>query len=303
MAEELQFKKTMDFTYGEPRELVPGVARIVANNPSPFTYKGSNTYILGTADGLAVIDPGPEDEAHTAAILKYAGKRRITHVVITHTHRDHTDGMPALLAATGAKTAGYGRRAPNRGTKSTSPSGSEFVDQDFIPDIPLLDGETLQGADWSITALFTPGHAPDHLCFAFGDTGVLFSGDHVMGWNTSVVAPPEGHMGDYIRSLEKLTPRSDTLYLPGHGGKVEDPQRLTKAFLLHRRMREQAILECIRNGTNTAKTIVPVIYKGLDPKLINAASLSVLAHVAHLAERDLVRFEGPLSGDLQVFPS
>lgn len=303
MAEELQFKKTMDFVYGEPRELVPGVVRIVANNPSPFTYKGSNTYILGTGDGLAVIDPGPEDAAHTAAILTFAGKRRITHVVITHTHRDHTDGMPALLAATGARTAGYGRRAPNRGTKSTSPSGSEFVDQDFVPDIPLLDGDTLQGADWSITALFTPGHAPDHLCFALGDTGVLFSGDHVMGWNTSVVAPPEGHMGDYIRSLEKLTPRSDTLYLPGHGGKVEDPQRLTKAFLLHRRMREQAILDCIRNGTNTAKTIVPVIYKGLDPKLLNAASLSVLAHVAHLAERDLVRFEGALSGDLPVFPS
>lgn len=306
MADEIQFKKTMDFVYGEPRELVPGVTRIVANNPGPFTYKGSNTYIVGMDDGLAVIDPGPADAAHIQAILAYAGKRSIAYVVITHTHRDHTDGMPALLAATGARTAGYGRRVANRGSKSTSPSGSEFVDQDFVPDVPLLDGEALEGRGWSLTALFTPGHAPDHLCFALGGTGadgVLFSGDHVMGWNTSVVAPPEGHMGDYIRSLEKLNARSDRLYLPGHGGKVEDAQRLAKAYLLHRRMREQAILDCIKEGTNTARSIVPVIYKGLDSRLVNAAALSVLAHVEHLSERGLVRFEGALSGDLPVFPA
>lgn len=303
MAEELPFKKTMDFVYGQPRELVPGVVRIVANNPSPFTYKGSNTYIVGQGDSLAVIDPGPADDNHISAILAHVGKRRVSHVVITHTHRDHTDGMPALLAATGAKTAGYGRRVENRGTKGTSPSGSEFVDQDFVPDVPLMDGDTLEGDGWALTALFTPGHAPDHLCFAMGGTSYVFSGDHVMGWNTSVVAPPEGHMGDYIASLEKLTSRSDTLYFPGHGGKVEDPQRLVKAFLLHRRMREQAILDCIRNGTNTAAAIVPVLYKGLDPKLVNAAALSVLAHVAHLAERGLVHFAGPLSKDLPVSPS
>lgn len=303
MADELPFKKTMDFAYGVPRQLVPGVVRIVANNPSPFTYKGSNTYVVGEGDSVAVIDPGPADDDHIAAILAHVGKRRVSHVLITHTHRDHTDGMPALLAATGAKTAGYGRRVGNRGTKGTSPSGSEFVDQDFVPDVPLLDGETLQGDGWALTALFTPGHAPDHLCFALAGTSHLFSGDHVMGWNTSVVAPPEGHMGDYIASLEKLTSRNDTLYFPGHGGKVEEPQRLVKGFLLHRRMREQAILDCIRSGTNTAVTIVPVLYKGLDPKLLNAAALSVLAHVAHLAERGLVRFEGTLAKDLPVFPS
>ena len=171
------------------------------------------------------------------------------------------------------------------------------MEQDFIPDVPLADGQRLEGDGWALTALHTPGHAPDHLCFALEGTKILFSGDHVMGWNTSVVAPPEGSMGAYIRSLQRLTERSDELYFPGHGGQVEEPQRLVKAYLLHRRMREQAILECIREGNNTVRAIVPVVYKGLDPKLLNAASLSVLAHVEHLIERGLVYCDSPLSAD------
>jgi glyoxylase-like metal-dependent hydrolase (beta-lactamase superfamily II) len=297
MAEALPFRTTMTFAYGEPRELAPGVVRLVANNPSPFTFKGTNTYLLGT-DSLAVIDPGPGDPAHLEAVIKTIGGRPVTHVIITHTHRDHTDGMPALLAAVGAtKTVGFGRRAAARGTKGTSPSGSEFVDRDFIPDIPLADGQRLEGEGWALSAIHTPGHAPDHLCFALEGTRILFSGDHVMGWNTSVVAPPEGNMGAFIRSLEVLTQRSDQTYFPGHGGQVEDPQRLVKAYLLHRRMREQAIFECIRTGTNTVSAIVPVVYKGLDPRLLNAASLSVLAHVEHLIERGLVSCDSPLSSD------
>jgi glyoxylase-like metal-dependent hydrolase (beta-lactamase superfamily II) len=300
MAEALPFKTAMQFTYGEPRELAPGVFRIVANNPSPFTYKGTNTYLLGSTS-VALIDPGPADPAHLAAILKTIGSRRLTHVIITHTHRDHTDGLPALLQATGAKTAGFGRRAATRGTTRTSPSGSEFVDQDFIPDVPLADGERLEGDGWALAAIHTPGHAPDHLCFALEGTKVLFSGDHVMGWNTSVVAPPEGSMGAYIRSLELLSQRRDGIYFPGHGGQVEDPQRLVKAFLLHRRMREQAILACIRDGDNTARAIMPIIYKGLDTKLAKAATLSVLAHVEHLVERGLVTCDSPLSADRPLF--
>lgn len=297
MAEALPFRMTMDFAYGEPRELSPGVVRIVANNPNHFTFKGTNTYLVGRGNDLALIDPGPDDPKHLAAILAAVARRRISHVIITHTHRDHTDGMPALLAATGAKTAGFGRRVANRGSKRTSPSGGEFVEKDFIPDIPLADNQRLEGDGWAMTALHTPGHAPDHLCFALEGTNILFSGDHVMGWNTSVVAPPEGNMAAYIRSLERLTERSDGVYYPGHGGQVEDPQRLVRAYLLHRRMREQAIFECIRNGTNTVRAIVPVVYKGLDPKLLNAASLSVLAHVEHLIERGLVRCDSPLSSD------
>jgi glyoxylase-like metal-dependent hydrolase (beta-lactamase superfamily II) len=297
MADELPFKKTMIFAYGEPRELAPGVVRIVANNPNHFTFKGTNTYLLGSGPSLALIDPGPDDPAHLKAILDTVGERKISHVIITHTHRDHTDGMPALLAATGAKTVGYGRRVANRGTKRTSPSGGEYVEKDFIPDVPLIDGQRLEGDGWAVTALHTPGHAPDHLCFALEGTKSLFSGDHVMGWSTSVVGPPEGNMGDFIRSLQRLTERSDELYFPGHGGQVAEPQRLVKAYLLHRRMRENAILECIRGGKNTVRAIVPIIYKDLDPKLINAASLSVLAHVEHLIERGLAYCDSPLSAD------
>jgi glyoxylase-like metal-dependent hydrolase (beta-lactamase superfamily II) len=296
MAETLPFKSSMNFAYGEPRQLAPGVVRLVANNPSHFTFKGTNTYILGERE-LGLFDPGPDDPAHLAAILKAIGRRRLTHILITHTHRDHTDGMPALITATGAKTVGFGRRAPVRGSKRTSPSGGEFVDQDFVPDIPLADGQRLAGEGWAVTAVHTPGHAPDHLCFALEGTPILFSGDHVMGWNTSVVAPPEGNMGAYIRSLERLGERTDGLYFPGHGGQVEEPQRLVKAYLLHRRMREQAILDLVRKGGQTVRTIVPVIYRDLNPKLLNAASLSVLAHVEHLIERGLVRCDSPLSAD------
>jgi glyoxylase-like metal-dependent hydrolase (beta-lactamase superfamily II) len=286
----------MAFAYGVARELAPGVVRLVANNPGPFTFKGTNTYIVGRDDPV-LIDPGPSDAAHLQAILGTLGGRRLAHILITHTHRDHVDGLAGLVAATGAKTAGFGRRAARPHATRTSPSGSEYVDQDFAPDIRLDHGSRLAGDGWALTALHTPGHAPDHLCFALEDTGVLFSGDHVMGWNTSVIAPPEGSMADYLRSLELLGERGDRVYLPGHGGRVEEPQRLVKAFLLHRRMREQAILDCIRAGTNTVKAIVPAIYRDLDPKLTNAASLSVLAHVEYLIARGLVRCDSPLSAD------
>ena len=297
MAEGPKFKTTMNFTYGVPRELAPGVVRLVANNPGHFTFKGTNTYIVGQGAELALIDPGPDDAMHLQAILGAVGGRRLSHILITHTHRDHTDGLAALVAATGAKTAGLGRRALQRGSKRTSPSGGEYVDQDFVPDAPLAHGGRLAGDGWAFTAVHTPGHAPDHLCFELEGTQILFSGDHVMGWNTSVVAPPEGNMGNYLRSLEVLGERTDRVYFPGHGGQVDEPQRLVKAFLLHRRMREQAILECIRSGTNTVKAIVPAIYRDLNPKLLNAASLSVLAHVEHLISRGLVRCDSPLSAD------
>jgi glyoxylase-like metal-dependent hydrolase (beta-lactamase superfamily II) len=301
MAEAPQFRTTMEFAYGVPRELAPGVVRLVAGNPGPFTFKGTNTYLLGSGREVALIDPGPADAGHLQAILAAIGSRRLSHILITHTHRDHIDGLEALIAATGARTAGFGRRAIAPGTTVASPSGSERVDRDFTPDVALAHGDRLEGEGWAVTALHTPGHAPDHLCFALevpgGEAGLLFSGDHVMGWSTSVVAPPEGRMGDYLRSLELLGGRADRVYFPGHGGRVEEPQRLVKAFLLHRRMREQAILDCIRAGTNTVSAIVPVVYRGIDPRLAKAASLSVLAHVEHLISRGLVRSDSPLSAD------
>jgi glyoxylase-like metal-dependent hydrolase (beta-lactamase superfamily II) len=296
MSEDIPFKKTMDFAYGEPRELVPGVVRLVANNPSPFTFKGTNTYLVGDTS-LALIDPGPEEAAHFDAIMKTAAGRPITHIFITHTHRDHTDGLERVQKATGALVCAYGRAAWSPSKLAISPSGAEFIDIDFKPDIVLRDGDVVSGPGWEFEALFTPGHAPDHLCFADKSRGVMFCGDHVMSWNTSVVAPPEGNMADYMASLEKLLAREEAVFMPGHGGRIEQPQRMVKAYIVHRRWREQAILDAIRAGHTTIKQVVAQVYQGLDPRLVNAASLSVLAHVEHLIARGLVQFDGPPSFD------
>ncbi len=294
MSAALPFRTDIEFAYGVPRELAPGIVRIVAENPSPFTYKGTNTYLVGTAK-LMLIDPGPADARHLAAILAAAAGRPITHIVITHTHRDHVDGLPAAIAATGAITAGYGAYELTSPLPPSRSGKGERIDLSFKPDIVLRDGDHLTANGVTLEAVHTPGHTPDHLAFAVTGSGVLLSGDHVMAWNTSVVAPPEGRMGDYMRSLEKLMTRNDAAYFPGHGGQLPDPRRLVKAYLLHRRMREQAILECVREGGHAITSIVPRLYKGLDEKLIPAASLSVEAHVVHLSEQDLLRFSHPLS--------
>lgn len=293
MADEIPFRKEMNFEYGVPRELAPGVVRIVANNPGPFTFKGTNTYLLGQGRDLTLVDPGPEDAAHLEAILRATEGKRIVDIIITHTHRDHVDGLPALQAATGARVLGFGRKARNPGRTAVSPSGGESNDEDFAPDVVLIDGSRYDGDGFCLTALHTPGHAPDHLCFAIEGTGILLSGDHVMGWNTSVVAPPEGNMAAYMRSLDKLMERADDVFFPGHGGRIEKPQRVVRAFIMHRRMREQAILDCIKGGSTTIAQIVEAVYRGLDPRLVRAASLSVAAHVESLVERGLVSASGP----------
>ncbi|MDX2158342.1 MAG: MBL fold metallo-hydrolase [Hyphomicrobiaceae bacterium] len=294
MADEIPFRKEMNFEYGVPRELIPGLVRVVANNPSPFTFKGTNTYILGQGRDVAVLDPGPEDEAHFEAIMRAVKGKRVAAILVTHTHRDHVDGLPRLKAATGAPTWGYGRKALNPGVVKKSPNGGEYTDEDFVPDHPLADGGRFEGEGYALTALHTPGHAPDHLCFAIDGTGALLSGDHVMGWNTSVVAPPEGNMFAYMASLDKLMGREDKVFFPGHGGRIEQPQRVVKAFIVHRRMREQAILDCIRGGATTITEVVASVYRGLDPRLVKAASLSVTAHVESLVERGLVVVSGPI---------
>jgi glyoxylase-like metal-dependent hydrolase (beta-lactamase superfamily II) len=294
MAEELPFRKEMEFVYGAAKTLAPGVVRVVANNPSPFTYKGTNSYIVGQGREVMLIDPGPSDPDHLESLLDALDGRTLTHIVITHTHHDHVDGLAALQARTGAQTAGFGRSVAAPGRTRESPAGGEYVENDFVPDVVLKDGDRLVGDGFSLLALHTPGHAPDHLCFALEGTRLFFSGDHVMGWNTSVVAPPEGKMSDYLRAMERLLARDDEIYFPGHGGRIYEPQRLVKAYVLHRRMREQSILECVRGGQSTIPQIVAAIYRGLDPRLLKAASLSVAAHVEHLVERGLLTCEGPV---------
>ena len=299
---DLELRTTMNFQYGVAREiapdLAPGVQRIVAENPSPFTFKGTNTYIIGTRE-LAVIDPGPDDAAHRAAILKAVAGRPVSHILLTHTHHDHYDGLGPLQADLRAAICGYGREAPT--LRKISPDGTESADHAFRPDIAMRDQQTIEGTDWSLTALFTPGHAPDHLCFeladARGPTGVTFSGDHVMAWNTSVVAPPEGRMADYLASLQHMEGRGAKLYLPGHGGKLKEPERMVHAYRVHRNWREKAIHRAIAEGHSTIIAIVNLVYPGIDPRLVRAASLSVQAHVEHLIEQRRVTCDGPVTFD------
>ncbi len=299
MADDLHLKTDMTFAYGVAAMLVPDVMRLVCENPGPFTFKGTNTYLVGSS-ALAVIDPGPRDDKHIADILKAADGKTISHILITHTHRDHVDNAQALKDATGAVTCGYQRTGAARGNIERSPSGTEFVDIDFNPDIQLRHGDEISGAGWTLSALHTPGHAPDHVCYALKGRDIIFSGDHVMAWNTTVVAPPEGRMADYLASLQLLLERGESLYLPGHGGRIEDATRMVKAYLLHRRWREQAIITAIRDGRQSVREVASLIYANLDPKLHTAALLSVMAHVEHLIEREIITGEGPLSFDQRL---
>ncbi len=302
MAADIQFKTSMRFAYGEPKGILPGLVRIVAENPGPFTFKGTNTYLVGSTE-LAVIDPGPELPAHRAAILKIAAGRPITHIFTTHAHRDHVDGTAALAAETGAVTCGLPRGEFPTVEDAVRPTGEAFVDYGFTPARTLAHGETIEGPEWTIQALHTPGHAPDHICYRLIDRQVVFSGDHVMAWNTTVIAPPEGNMADYMASLELLLDYPATLYLPGHGGRLEDPVRMVKAYLVHRRWREQAILGAIRDGVPTIAAIVALIYRDIDDKLRTAASLSVQAHIEHLMERGLIVESRPLSFETPLSPA
>lgn len=295
--DSLKFKTDMAFVYGTPSPMGPGIVRIVARNPGPFTFKGTNTYLVGSTS-LAVIDPGPDDASHRAAILKAASGRPITHLIVTHAHRDHVDGVAKLKAKTGALTVAF-PRDPEAGriALSNSPSGSYFVDYDFKPDLAVKGGDSIEGEDWALDVIHTPGHAPDHLCLALKGRSVVFSGDHVMAWNTTVIAPPEGRMADYVSSLEILLDRADQVFLPGHGGRLTDPQRTVKAYLLHRRWREQSVLDALAAGATTIRRIVPQVYQSLSPHLIPAATLSVQAHVEYLIEKGLVASDLPLTPD------
>jgi len=291
---DLAFNREMHFEYGISLELAPGIRRVVANNPTPFTFKGTNTYIVGEGD-VAVIDPGPEDAEHVEALVNALQGERVTHIIITHTHRDHTGAVDMFKERTGAPVFAYGEIDSERGARTTSPSGKIFVDQDFAPDEIVQDGDSIHGNGWTLDAIHTPGHAPDHLCFAFSGHRTLFSGDHVMGWNTTVVAPPEGSMGDYMTSLEKLLDRRDQVFFPGHGGRIQTPRRVVKAYLMHRKMRESAIYGCLQDGAEFIPQIVEKIYPHLESAYRPAAALSVLAHLELLYHRGLIQADSPLA--------
>ncbi|MDG5487034.1 MBL fold metallo-hydrolase [Sphingomonas sp. BGYR3] len=266
----------------------PLVLRVLAPNPSPYTYTGTQTYlVVGDADA-AVIDPGPDDPAHLDAILAALGTRRLEAILCTHTHRDHSPASRPLKAATGAPIIGC---AP-LSIDDAGPRADAAFDRDYAPDRVLAEGDQVAGTGWTLTALATPGHTSNHLCFALEQSGALFTGDHVMGWSTSVVAPPDGDMGDYLVSLERLMARDDRIYYPAHGDPIERPQRFVRGLLGHRKQREGQILRLLGEGVGAIPAMVDRMYVGLDPRLVGAAQRSVLAHLIDLERRGLVAGAG-----------
>ncbi len=292
MSAELAFNRNEDVDYGVAEEVAPLVRRIVANNPSPYTFLGTNTYLVGRGR-VIVIDPGPADAAHLAAITEATRGERVSHILITHSHRDHSEGARPLQARLGGEVMSFGPTDSERGAGAPG-LGDAFVDAAFLPDHKLKDGDEVKAGGVALDVLHTPGHAPDHLCFALVGQRTVFTGDHVMGWNTTVIAPPEGSMAKFLASLEKLLPRHDKLFLPGHGGRVQTPQRVVRAYMMHRQWREQTILACLDEGVSTIPGIVAKIYGGLDADLKAAASLSVLAHLEHLISRGSAAVDGQL---------
>ena len=275
------------FPTGEIERPHPLVRRILAPNPSPFTFTGTQTYIVGEGE-VAVIDPGPDDPRHVDALAGAVAAERVTAILCTHTQRDHSPASRPLAAATGAPIVGCAPLAIEDG----GPRSDAAFDFDYAPGRVLADGERLEGEGWTLEAVATPGHTSNHLCFALLGTGVLFTGDHVMGWSTTVVSPPDGDMTDYMASLALLSERDDRTYLPAHGPAVEEPQAHLRRLIEHRRMRERQILGHIEAGEGRISAMVPEMYRDVDPRLHPAAARSVLAHLVDLERRGRVRREG-----------
>jgi glyoxylase-like metal-dependent hydrolase (beta-lactamase superfamily II) len=297
MTDDIPFDKHFDLPPDTVQEVVPGVRRVLCNNPSPFTYKGTVSYIIGRGQ-VAIVDPGPLDAAHSKALLDAVRGETVTHIFVTHTHRDHSPGVPAIKAATGALVLAEGpHRASRPLNVGEAPRLDASNDTDFRPDRALADGEVVTGNGFTIEAVTTPGHTANHMAFAFKEANLLFSGDHVMAWSTPVVAPPDGAMSDYMASLQKLTRRAEPIYLPGHGAMVRDAPNFVQYYIRHRQGREASILHRLGKGEADIPTIVRAVYIGLDPRLVRAAGLSVLAHLEDLVSRGVVKTEGAPSID------
>jgi glyoxylase-like metal-dependent hydrolase (beta-lactamase superfamily II) len=292
LADDIPFDKSFDLAPGHVDDCAPGVRRILANNPSPFTFKGTLSYIVGRGK-VAIIDPGPDDPRHIAALLDAVRGETVTHIFVTHTHRDHSPAVPAVKRATGAIVLAEG---PHRAARPLHIGEAKRLeasaDTDFAPDRALADGEVVTGDGWRIEAITTPGHTANHMAYALGDTDVLFPGDHVMGWATSIVAPPDGAMSDYMASLHKLAKRTEALYLPGHGGAIKQAPAYVQHYIRHREAREASILHRLAKGAADVPSLVRAIYIGLDPRLTGAAGLSTLAHLEDLVARGRVLTDG-----------
>ncbi|MEE4454149.1 MBL fold metallo-hydrolase [Novosphingobium resinovorum] len=283
----------IDRPYAVAESIGPLVRRVLARNPSPFTFTGTQTYLVGDRGEVAVIDPGPDEAEHLDALMAAIGADRVVAICCTHTHRDHSPAAAPLSALTGAPVVGCAPLV----LSDDGPRADASFDADYAPDRVLADGETVTGKGWTLRAVATPGHTSNHLCFALEQdgtpTGALFTGDHVMGWSTSVVSPPDGDMSDYMASLARLYEREqDTVYYPAHGPAVDKPRQLVRGMIGHRRQRERQILRQIEAGHATIAAMVPQMYKGVDERLWPAAGRSVLAHLIDLEKRGLALRDG-----------
>ncbi len=292
MADDIPFDKSLDLAPDTVDEVMPNVRRVMADNPGPFTFKGTMSYIIGRGK-VAIVDPGPADDKHIAALLDAVRNETVTHIFVTHTHRDHSPAVPAIKAATGATVYAEG---PHRTARPLRIGEQKRLDSsgdlDFRPDVMLKDGEVVTGDGWSVEAITTPGHCANHMAYALKGTDVLFAGDHVMGWATTIVAPPDGAMSDYMASLNKLAKRPEQIYFPGHGPAIKEATRFVNYLILHRKAREDSILHRLGKGETDIPSIVRASYIGIDPRLIGAAGLSVLAHLEDLVTRGLVATDG-----------
>ncbi len=294
MAVQIPYRRKMDFEYGAVDQLSPGIRRIIANNPSPFTFHGTGTYILGTGD-VAVIDPGPAVPEHVDAILKATHGERITHVLITHTHNDHSPAWQLLKQHCDAKAYAYGPHGAGKIEQGVQVE--EGGDTAFQPDIRVTHGQIIDGGNWSVECVYTPGHTSNHICYQLRGEKALFTGDHVMGWSTSIISPPDGDMKQYMDSLRLLLNRDDALYWPTHGPCIDEPKAHVQAFIDHRLEREQQIIDCLTKGIHNIRAMVPPMYADLPEFMYPAAARSVFAAVAYLVERGRVRCTGTLSID------
>jgi glyoxylase-like metal-dependent hydrolase (beta-lactamase superfamily II) len=288
----MKFDRSLEAMSGEEIRLSPLVSRLLAPNPGPFTFKGTGVYILGGGSEVMVIDPGPALPQHVAALKRALRSRQVSHILITHTHRDHSPAAAALKAWSGAKT--YGLPLASRDAAATAEEGAvdEAHDHDFVPDVMVRDGMKIMGDGFELECIATPGHTANHICYALKEERALFSGDHVMGWSTSVIAPPDGDMGAYLASLEKLKARDDQILYPTHGSPISNPADWISQLIAHRHMREDQIRAALAARAQSAGELVGALYSGLEPALRPAATQQILAHLHHLQARGEVRLEG-----------
>lgn len=293
---EIPFVRSLEFQYGSVDHVASGIRRVIARNPSAFTYFGTGTYIVGE-DQVAIIDPGPADQEHISAVLNAVRGETISHIVVTHTHMDHSPGCKLLKEQCDAPTYGYGPHGSGHQTDDVVVE--EGGDMEFVPDVEVRDKDLIQGDGWTLRCLHTPGHTSNHVCYAFEEKSALFSGDHVMGWSTSVVSPPDGDMESYMSSLRRLLCEDIAVYWPTHGPPITDPVPHVNAFILHRRDREAQILDQLSSGNHRIAEMVPVVYANVDRALFPAAARSVFAAIQYLVKQGKVLVEGELKEDAE----